>query len=163
MLKVAPIAAESLLARAADSARPLFAGAGIDLVTESVGELPLMQVDANRVLRVLANLLDNALKFTEPAGKAMLRAEALSSGVRFSVANTGPALSREELKTMFQPFWQAARGDRRGAGLGLAICRSIAEAHGGSIWAEPSAGHRVQICLLLPCANPAVSAEGAQA
>jgi PAS domain S-box-containing protein len=155
MLKIAPVAAESVLARAADAARPLFARAGIELVTESIGELPLMQVDATRILRVLANLLDNALKFTDPPGRATLRAEALSSGVRFCVANTGPALSHEELQTMFQPFWQAGRDDRRGAGLGLAICRSIAEAHGGSIWAEPSAGHRVRICLLLPCAHPA--------
>ena len=85
----------------------------------------------------------------------MLRAEALSAGVRFCVANSGPALSAEELENMFQPFWQAGpRGPRAGAGLGLAICRSIVEAHGGSIWAEPAAGKRVRICFLLPCAKP---------
>lgn len=153
MLKLAPVAADSLLARAADAAGPLFARAGIELVREPAEDLPVIQVDANRILRVLANVLDNALKFTEPPGKATLGAEALSSGVRFCVANTGPALSQEELDTMFQPFWQAAGEDRRGAGLGLAICRSIVEAHGGSIWAEPSAGHRVRICLLLPLLN----------
>jgi signal transduction histidine kinase len=135
----------------------LFARAGLELVTECIGQLPLMQVDTNRILRVFANLLDNALKFTDPPGKAMLRAEALSSGVRFCVSNTGVALSHEEIEAMFQPFWQAGREDRRGAGLGLAICRAIVEAHGGSIWAEPAHGHRVRICLLLPCVSPAAA------
>lgn len=161
MLKIAPVAAGSLLARAAEAAGPMFARAGIELVPESVGELPVIQVDANRILRVLANLLDNALKFTDPPGKALLRCEALPSGVRCCVANTGPALSGEELDTMFKPFWQAGGEDRRGAGLGLAICRSIVEAHGGSIWAEPSAGHRVRICLLLPSANPVAAGTAA--
>lgn len=157
MLKIAPVAAESLLARAAAAGAPLFARAGLELVTECIGQLPLMQVDTNRILRVFANLLDNALKFTDPPGKAMLRAEALSSGVRFCVSNTGAALSHEEIEAMFQPFWQAGREDRRGAGLGLAICRAIVEAHGGSIWAEPAHGHRVRICLLLPCVSPAAA------
>ncbi|MCD6044753.1 MAG: histidine kinase, partial [Burkholderiales bacterium] len=72
-----------------------------------------------------------------------------SGGVRFSVANGGPALPEEELRSMFRPFWQSTR-DRRGAGLGLSICRSIVEAHGGSIWAEPAAGQRVRVCFVLP-------------
>ena len=50
---------------------------------------------------------------------------------------------------MFQPFGQASR-DRRGAGLGLSICRSIVEAHGGSIWAEPAEGQRVRVAFILP-------------
>jgi PAS domain S-box-containing protein len=150
MLKLAPVDARLLLERAAQAARPQFARAGIELEVEHSGPLPLLQVDANRILRVFANLMDNALKFTEAPGKAVLRAEALSCGVRYCVANTGPALDGSELEAMFQPFWQSGRQDRRGAGLGLAICRSIVEAHGGSIWAEPSHGYRVRVCCLLP-------------
>jgi signal transduction histidine kinase len=138
MLKIGPVKAASLLARAAEAARPLFAREGIEFEVAPMGELPVLQVDSDRILRVFANLLDNALKFTEPPGTAVLRAEAVSSGVRFCVANSGPALSAKEVESMFQPFWQAGRDDRRGAGLGLSICRSIVEAHGGSIWAEPA-------------------------
>jgi signal transduction histidine kinase len=151
------VKASSLLGRAAEAARPLFAREGIKFEVEPMGELPVLQVDSYRILRVFANLLDNALKFTEPPGTAVLRAEAVSSGVRFCVANSGPALSAKEVESMFQPFWQAGRDDRRGAGLGLSICRSIVEAHGGSIWAEPATGKRVRICFLLPCANPIAS------
>jgi PAS domain S-box-containing protein len=153
MLKIAPIEAGALLAKAAEAARPLFVRQGIELEVQAAGDLPVIQADAHRVLRVFANLLDNAIKFTETPGKALLRAEALSGGVRFCVSNTGPALSAQEMTSMFQPFWQSGREDRRGAGLGLAICRSMVEAHGGSIWAEAATGQRVRICFLLPCAH----------
>lgn len=151
-LKVVPTKASALLERAARAARPLFARAGIAFEVQAIGELPVVHVDADRILRVFANVLDNARKFTEPPGEVVLRAEAQSAGVRYCVANSGPALSARELDAMFQPFWQAGRGDLRGAGLGLSICRSIVEAHGGSIWAEPAAGKRVRICFLLPWA-----------
>jgi signal transduction histidine kinase len=118
------------------------------------GELPLISVDADKLLRVFANLLDNALKFTPPSGVITLGAETTIGGVRFSVANTGTALSDEERAAMFQPFWQGRR-DERGAGLGLSICRSIVEAHGGTIWAEPVEGKRVRVCVVLP-RQPAV-------
>lgn len=149
-LKASPMAGDALVIKAAEAARPLFARAGIELEVQVIGELPQIEVDAHRILRVFANLLDNALKFTEPPGKAILRAESLSSGARYCVSNSGAALSGEGLEAMFQPFWQAADDDRRGAGLGLAICRSIVQAHGGSIWAEPAEGQRVRICFVLP-------------
>ena len=113
LLKVATVSAASLLERAADAARPLFADQGIELEIEAVGELPEIQVDSDRVLRVFANLLDNALKFTDRQGRVVLRAQAGSGGVRFCVANTGPALSAAELESMFRQFWQA--GDKSAA------------------------------------------------
>jgi PAS domain S-box-containing protein len=149
MLRLEPVAASSLLERAAQAARPLLARQSLQLELKVTGDLPTIHVDADRVLRVFANLLDNALKFTSPPGRITLAAERSAGGVRFSVANSGPALSPEQLDAMFQPFWQAAR-DRRGAGLGLSICRSIVEAHGGSIWAEPVEGERVRVCFVLP-------------
>jgi PAS domain S-box-containing protein len=154
MLQIAPVRATELAARAARAIEPLFARADIKLEVHAPDDLPAVQVDANRILRVLANLLDNAMKFTERGGTTFLEAHAVSADVRFSVANTGPALSDEELADMFQPFWQATRKDRRGAGLGLAISRSIIEAHGGSVWAEPADGMRVRVCFVLPRMQP---------
>lgn len=158
ILKIEPVQAARLLERAADAARPLFVREDLRIEVQVIGDPPVIHVDVDRILRVFANLIDNALKFTVAPGDVVLRVEAEAAGVRYSVTNSGPALSAKELESMFKPFWQAGRGDLRGAGLGLSICRSIVEAHGGSIWAEPAAGKRVRICFLLPCANPAAFA-----
>jgi signal transduction histidine kinase len=149
MLRPAPVPASSLLAKAAEAARPRLAREGLELEVQARGDLPQVSADADRILRVFANLLDNALKFTSAPGRVTLAAERTSGGVRFSVANSGPSLAPAQLGAMFQPFWQAGR-DRRGAGLGLSICRSIVEAHGGTIWAEPAEGQRVRVCFVLP-------------
>lgn len=160
MLRLAPVSAASLVTRAANSVRRLFAERGIELRIDSSRVLPAVQADADRVLRVFVNLLDNALKFTHAPGEVVLSAEAEPAVVRFSIANTGPALSQEELDVMFRPFWQAQPEDRRGAGLGLSICRSIIETHGGCIWAEPEPGKRVRISFELPRATAASIVEG---
>ena len=155
MLNFVPVAPAEVVAKAAEAAQLLLARAGLELVVEPIGELPLVHVDLNRVLRVFANLLDNALKFTERAGRIVVRADPAQGAVKFSVANSGPALRPEQMERLFQPFWQAGHEDRRGAGLGLSICRSIIEAHGGSIWTEASPGMRLKVCFLLPSVKPA--------
>lgn len=158
MLKLTPIAPSAVVDRVAESAEPLYAAAGLQLVVEIASELPVVQVDIARIRRVFANLLDNALKFTDPGGRVLVRAEPAPGGVLFSVANSGAPLEPQELERLFQPFWQAGREDRRGAGLGLSICRSIIEAHGGSVWAEAAAGMRVRVVFMLPRAIPAPGA-----
>jgi PAS domain S-box-containing protein len=149
LLKLAPIPASTLLAKAVAAARPFVAHAGLVLDVEARGDLPVINVDVDKLLRVFANLLDNTVKFTAPSGHITLAAETTTAGVKFSVANAGTALTDEQRAAMFQPFWQA-RHDQRGAGLGLSICRSIVEAHGGTIWAEPVEGMRVRVCFVLP-------------
>lgn len=150
MLKVSPVAPTELLVKAAETARPLLEGTALTLELRADADLPILKLDGERILRVLANLLDNARKYTSPPGRILLRADSVSGGIRFSVSNSGKPLPAEELEAMFQPFWQAAGADRSGAGLGLSICRSIVEAHGGSIWAEPAHGERVRVCFVLP-------------
>ncbi len=149
MLSLSPVDASGLMNKATDAGRPLFAKKGIEFECHTLDSLPTINVDSDRVLRVFANLLDNALKFTSPPGRITLTAESTMGGVQFSVANTGATLPPDQLDAMFQPFWQAER-DRRGAGLGLSICRSIVEAHGGTIWAESAEGMQVRVCFVLP-------------
>lgn len=149
MLQVTSVHAAALLERAAATVRPMFERAGIELVVDSAPTLPEVQADEDRVLRVFINLLDNALKFTQPAGRVVLSAREQPGAVQFCVSNSGPALSAEALVHMFEPFWQAGE-DRRGAGLGLSICRSIVETHGGRIWAEAEPGMCVRMCFEIP-------------
>lgn len=149
MLKLAPVPATTLLAKVIENLHALLAESGLELEIDELSWLPVIHVDVDRILRVFANLLDNALKFTRPPGRIRVTAERIVGGVRFTIANSGESLSPEEIAAMFHPFWQAT-GDRRGAGLGLAISRSIVEAHGGSIWAEAAEGERVRVCFILP-------------
>lgn len=149
MLKPEPVQPRELLAAAVRAVQPLYADADLQLEIQATGELPVIQADRNRLLRVFGNLLDNALKFTSRGGKVVISAAATDGSVLFSVANSGPPLPAEDLRNLFSPFWQAGT-DGRGAGLGLAICRSIIEAHGGSVWTEPAPGVRVKVLFLLP-------------
>ncbi|HEU4617806.1 MAG TPA: PAS domain S-box protein [Gammaproteobacteria bacterium] len=149
LLKRSSVPATTLIEKAAEAAKPLLSKMGLALDVEILSWLPVLHVDEDRILRVFGNLLDNASKFTPAPGRIRLTAERVLGGVRFSIGNSGPSLRDEELGSMFRPFWQAA-ADGRGAGLGLSICRSIVEAHGGTIWAESSAGERVRVNFILP-------------
>jgi signal transduction histidine kinase len=149
MMKLTRINAADVLAKAVQAARLPIEHAGLKLEVSAADELPNIRVDVDRIVRVFSNLLDNALKFSEPQGRVVLTAEALSNGVRFSIANSGPALPKGQLDDMFQRFWQA-QADRRGSGLGLSISRAIIDTHGGRIWAQPQEGMRVRVCIELP-------------
>ena len=151
MLKLASASPRSLLERAIDDVGPMFAREGIEVLLDTPAALPDVQVEADRILRVFVNLLDNALKFTPRPGRVVLQARAQPGAMRFSVANSGPPLPARTLGNMFHPFWQAGE-DVRGAGLGLSICRSIIETHGGRIWAEPEPGMCVRVCFEVPLA-----------
>lgn len=153
-LSLAPATGTALLHRAADDARPLLATRSLTIDFQIAKDLPTLYVDADRILRVLGNLLENAFKFTAPGGRILLGAEPFAQGVRFTVSNSGEALPIESLQPMFQPFWQGSQQDLRGAGLGLGICKTIVEAHGGTIWAEPAQGERVRVCFTLPQMPP---------
>ena len=151
ILKRTAVAPSELLDKAATAVRPLLAPTSLALVVQARADLPAVSADAERILRVFANLLDNAQKHTRAPGRILMTAESTAGGgVRFSIANSGEPLPAEALDAMFEPFWQASRDDPSGAGLGLSICRAIVEAHGGGMWAEPARGERVRVCFVLP-------------
>jgi K+-sensing histidine kinase KdpD len=108
-------------------------GDRVDVVF-GAGETPLVEVDAAQLERVLVNLLDNALKFSPVDSRVELRVETRDGAVLLHVVDEGPGVADPEL--VFAPFQSA--GERRGAGLGLAIARGFAEANGALVWAEPA-------------------------
>jgi PAS domain S-box-containing protein len=115
--------------------------------------LPPVHADRNRMLQVFSNLIGNAIKFTPQGGRISLRAESKGAEVCFAVQDNGPGLSPEHLRHLFQPFWQARRDGRHGAGLGMGIARGIVEKHGGRIWVESEEGAGTTVFFSLPAAE----------
>ncbi|MCR3768765.1 ATP-binding protein, partial [Pseudomonas aeruginosa] len=117
--------------------QPLAEDHDIRLLREGSLSLP---GDRGMLRRVLANLLDNALRFTADGGEIRIRL----GDRRLSVENQGPAIPPERLPRLFDRFYRADPARREGqgehAGLGLAICRSIVQAHGGEIRCESADG-----------------------
>jgi two-component system sensor histidine kinase KdpD len=99
-------------------------------------DLPLVAIDDVLIEQVLVNLLDNAVKYTPPDSAIRVVVTATDRSVTVEVADGGPGLPRGQEGRVFEKFYRAAVDGRRGAGLGLAICRGIVLAHGGRIWAQ---------------------------
>jgi len=125
-------------------------------------ELPWLSLDGGLMEQVLANLLENAVKYT-PAGTPIeINATAADGTVTVEVADRGPGLPPESEEQVFEKFYRAQfEGPQGGVGLGLTICRAIVEVHGGRIWAENRSGGGAVFRFTLPAADqpPAVEPE----
>jgi signal transduction histidine kinase len=118
---------------------------GVRLVGRA-GTLPEVDVDRLRIGEVLSNLLSNALRHTPAGGEVVVSATATERGVEFSIADTGSGIAQEQLPHVFDRFSRAP--DSPGAGLGLAIAKSLVEAHGGEIRAQSTeAGTTISFVL----------------
>ncbi|MCA1662954.1 MAG: HAMP domain-containing histidine kinase [Myxococcales bacterium] len=128
------------------------AGRGIELTSDIASEPLFAEVDAERILQVLTNLVGNALKFTKKGGRIAVRVEPRDSDLLFTVEDTGEGIATDKLEQIFERFFQTLRHDRRGLGLGLYIAKSIVEAHGGKIWATSTPGRGSAFAFTLPTA-----------
>lgn len=163
-LRTEAVEAKVLVEGAAELFHAQAAGGAVRLGCEVAPGLPPVRADRARVLQLLSNLLGNALKHTPRGGAVTLSAAADGEGaVRLTVRDTGPGIAPDDLPHVFDRFWQARRGAAGGLGLGLAIARAIAEAHGGRIWAESREGEGSAFHFTLPAAAgpPAAEAEAA--
>jgi signal transduction histidine kinase len=162
----------TLLRRAADVAHNAATQARIDFRLEA-NALPVF-ADEERALQVLNELVGNAIKFSPPGTTIRLaarnmEAEAPGAGVSagdvpgtrevcFMVEDQGRGIAPEKLERIFERFQQGDASDSRalgGTGLGLALCRSIVEQHGGRIWAESEPGKGSRFLFTLPAAEKA--------
>lgn len=117
------------------------------------GNLPLLQADENRLQEVIYNLLDNAVKFSQPGGTVFLRAEIEGDRVRISVADQGVGIPEADLPRIFERFYRADKARSRelgGTGLGLSIVKHIVQLHGGAVEASSEPGKGTTISVLLP-------------
>jgi signal transduction histidine kinase/DNA-binding NarL/FixJ family response regulator len=147
----------ALLAEAVDTVRPLVEGQGLRLAVHGPAALPALVVDGRRVLQAIGNLVGNAAKFAADGGEVALGWRLAGDALEVTVRDDGPGIPADALQHIFGAFWQARHADRRGLGLGLAIARGIAEAHGGRLWVESTPGAGSTFVLALPIAGGAAS------
>jgi two-component system, OmpR family, sensor histidine kinase KdpD len=115
-------------------------------------DLPLIFMDVQRIAQVLVNLVGNAVKFSPPDTTIRIEAALVEDRVQVSVSDEGEGIVPEARAYIFEAFRQADHGSRRfkGAGLGLAICKGLIEAHGGRIWVQDRPLPGTTICFTLP-------------
>jgi signal transduction histidine kinase len=142
-----------LLERTAAARRQEARGSDIQLHVDAPEHLPAVHVDPDRMIQVLVNLLDNALRFTPAGGKVKLSARAGPRGVEIAVEDTGPGIPAEQLDHLFERFYHGDKARQResgGSGLGLAIAKSMVEAQGGQIKAHSVPGQGAKLIITLP-------------
>ncbi len=139
-MQLAPVKPAALLGRIFQAYQPIAARQEVALLLEAPDDIAPILVDEGRLLQVLKNLLDNALRYTPPGGQVSLRAvPGAGDRVEFLVSDSGSGIDPEDLPYVFERFYSADKARRANSGkmgLGLAICRALVEAMGGTISAE---------------------------
>ncbi len=128
----------------------------VALRAEIAPDLPVINLDPDRMQQTIGILISNALRYTPPQGAITVAARSDRASVTIEVADTGSGIAPEDVPHVFDRFYRADKSRAResgGSGLGLAIAKSIVEAHGGSIQVTSSSGKETRLAIDLPCAD----------
>ena len=126
---------------------------GRDLKLQVADDLPLVFVDAELIVLMIAHLIDNAVKYSRPGSPILIGAHASERGVIIHVTDQGPGISEDEQTRIFDKFYRGSRGQHlKGTGMGLAIAREIIRAHGEEIWVRSNPDQGSEFCFSLPIA-----------
>jgi len=152
-LQKAPMSIAAAIDTALDVLRDKAMQGKVELHKDISAELPPIVADPDRMVQVLVNLIDNAVKFTRPGGRVTISAAAQPTQIELSVADTGEGVPGRDLPRLTERFYrvdQARSRELGGTGLGLAIVKHIVQAHGGSLRIESELGKGTTVHLLLP-------------
>jgi signal transduction histidine kinase len=133
---------------------PLAKQRNVRLQFETVNPPVLAFFDRERVIRVLANLVGNAIKFSPKQSKVIIKVRSDQQFVNISVSDSGPGIAAKNLPRLFGNFWQARKTADQGPGMGLAIVKTTVEAHGGKVKVESHPGHGSTFTFSLPRRRP---------
>jgi signal transduction histidine kinase len=154
-LRIEPVDLTAVVGDAADLYSDVAEQKGVKL-TANLSEPVHVAGDRNRLAQAIANLLDNAVKYTPVGGQVVIAAAAIDGAARVTVTDTGIGISPGDLPHIWERLY---RGDRsrseRGLGLGLSLVKAIALAHGGQVSVESTPGHGSRFILQLPVQPPA--------
>lgn len=127
----------------------------IRLEINEVNPPVLAFIDRERVMRVLANIIGNAIKFSPKLSKVIVRVRSDQQFVYVSVKDSGPGIPEKQIPHLFDRFWQAPQTSDKGSGIGLSVVKSIIEAHGGVVTVESHIGSGTTFTFSLPRRRPA--------
>jgi len=117
-------------------------------------DVPTLECDRELLVRVLVNLLDNAVQHSKAGESIEVSAETEADGVRIDVKDRGPGVPEAFRTRVFEEFFRLGAGGPRSTGLGLTYCRLVTEAHGGRIWVAPRQGGGSCFSVFLPLRVP---------
>ena len=149
-LKPEQVDVRALLQECASLFAPLVSKKSFSMTIHTAPEAICANLDHDRILQVLSNLIDNSLKFTPDGGIIEVSARTQEKQIEISVTDNGPGIPEEAKGQIFEPFSQLKKDDRRGLGLGLFIAKWIVEAHGGRIWVTSEVGKGSTFRFTLP-------------
>ena len=149
----APIDLAVVLDTALDAMRARFAAAGLTLRTQRASGPLTINGDERRLQQLLANLFENALRYTDAGGEVVVACTRVDDVLRIVIEDSAPGVDADKRARLFERFYRVDASRNRasgGSGLGLAICRNIVEAHAGTIEAEASSLGGLRVVLALP-------------
>ncbi len=149
-IHLAPVALPEIADKIIERFKPHAHSKNIKLLNHTQNNLPRLMADPGKLDQILTNLIENALKSTPQGGRVTLSAAADHNHIAIQVADTGIGIPREHLPHIFERFYKVDRSrSNLGAGLGLAITRRLAEAHGGNITVRSVEGEGATFTLTL--------------
>ncbi len=160
-LRTEPVPIAELMRDAAASHRPAFRDKGVALDLDLASSLPVVPGDGVRLMRALSNLIANALRHTPEGGQVTLRATATTEAVEVAVCDTGEGMTPEQVEHLRHREGQSPvrRSGETGTGLGVAISRAVARAHGGALLVESTRDAGSTFTLRLPLSSPPEGSE----
>jgi PAS domain S-box-containing protein len=152
-LELEKVVPDTIVVRSLDNVKTFIADKNMGVLQHIAPDLPALYVDIHKTTAVLVNLLTNAVRYSPENGSIEIAVEQQNGSVNFSVTDSGPGISEEEQRKLFQPYRRAAGDKTKGTGLGLAISKEFVEAHGGRIWVKSQPGAGSTFGFSLPLAT----------
>ena len=145
---------QSVLRSVVDEAAALASARNQTLTLDAPDGLPTIQADPDRLRQVFANLVGNAIKYTQEGGAVSVRAREAGANAQVMVIDNGPGISLEDQAHIFEKFYRTRTStSTEGTGLGLAIVKSIVEQHGGQVFVQSAPGQGAQFTVTLPISD----------
>jgi signal transduction histidine kinase len=162
-LDFSEVNADEIVYSAIAALRDKFVESRIDLKVDIASDTGTFVADGRRIRQILINLLSNAIAFSADDGRVRVSARRQADAIEFAVADQGPGMANDFLRTAFDRFSSMSRGNGRGGvGLGLSIVKSFVALHGGTVEIQSEEGKGAMVTVRLPVHPPAAAAVAAE-